>query len=59
MNKTALQAIPKTLNIISNLIDAVTTENKWATLELMLASGINSTTHVSNINMLHVPITRQ
>jgi len=22
-------------------------------------SGINSTTHVSNINMLHVPITRQ
>ena len=39
MNKTALQAIQKTLNIIRNQIDVVDAETKWAALELMLASS--------------------
>ena len=39
MNKTALQDIQKTLNIIRNQIDAVDTDTKWAALELMLASS--------------------
>jgi len=39
MNKTALQDIQKTLNIIRNQIDAVDAETKWAALELMLASS--------------------
>ena len=39
MNKTALQDIQKTLNIIHNQIDAVDAETKWAALELMLASS--------------------
>ena len=39
MNKTALQDIQKTLNIIRNQIDVVDAETKWAALELMLASS--------------------
>jgi hypothetical protein len=39
MNKTALQDIQKTLNIIRNQIDAMDTETKWSALELMLASS--------------------
>ena len=39
MNKTALQEIQRTLNIIRNQIDAVDAETKWAALELMLASS--------------------
>jgi hypothetical protein len=39
MNKTALQDIQKTLNIICNQIDAVDTATKWAALELILASS--------------------
>jgi len=39
MNKTALQDIQKTLNIIRNQIDAVDSGTKWADLELMLASS--------------------
>jgi hypothetical protein len=39
MNKTALQDIQKTLNIIHNQIDVVDAEKKWAALELMLASS--------------------
>jgi hypothetical protein len=39
MNKTALQDIQRTLNIIRNQIDAVDAETKWAALELMLASS--------------------
>jgi hypothetical protein len=39
MNKTALQDIQKTLNIIRNQIDAVDADTKWAALELMLASS--------------------
>ena len=39
MNKTALQDIQKTLNIIRNQIDVVDTETKWAALELMIASS--------------------
>ena len=39
MNKTALQDIQRTLNVIRNQIDAVDTETKWAALELMLASS--------------------
>ena len=39
MNKTALQDIQKTLNIIRNQIDVVDTETKWAALGLMLASS--------------------
>jgi len=39
MNKTALQDIQKTLNIIRNQIDAVDAETKWAALELILASS--------------------
>ena len=39
MNKTALQDIQKTLNIIRNQIEAVDAETKWAALELMLASS--------------------
>jgi len=39
MNKTALQDIQKTLNIIRNQIDAVDADTKWAVLELMLASS--------------------
>jgi hypothetical protein len=39
MNKTALQDIQRTLNIIRNQIDAVDAETKWAALELILASS--------------------
>ena len=39
MNKSALQDMQKTLNIIRNQIDAVDAETKWAALELMLASS--------------------
>ena len=39
MNKTVLQDIQKTLNIIGNQIDAVDARTKWAALELMLASS--------------------
>ena len=39
MNKTALQDIQNTLNIIRNQIDAVDADTKWAALELMLASS--------------------
>ena len=39
MNKTALQDIQKTLNIIRNQIEAVDADTKWAALELMLASS--------------------
>ena len=39
MNKTALQDIQKTLNIIRNQIKAVDANTKWAALELMLASS--------------------
>ena len=39
MNKTALQDIQKTLNIIRNQIDAVDADTKWTALELMLASS--------------------
>jgi len=39
MNKTILQDIQKTLNIIRNQIDAVDVATKWAALELMLASN--------------------
>ena len=39
MNKSALQDIQKTLNIIRNQIDVVDAETKWAALELMLASS--------------------
>ena len=39
MNKSALQDIQKTLNIIRNQIDVVDAEAKWAALELMLASS--------------------
>ena len=38
INKTALQDIQKTLNIIRNQTDVVDTDTKWAALELMLAS---------------------
>jgi hypothetical protein len=41
MNKTALQDIQKTLNIIRNQIDAVDTATKWAALELILASSVS------------------
>ena len=39
MNKTALQDIQKTLNIIRNQIDAADADTKWAALELMLTSS--------------------
>ena len=39
MNKTALQDIQRTLNIIRNQIWAAGAETKWAALELMLASS--------------------
>ena len=39
MNKTALQNIQKTLNIIRNQIEAADSDTKWAALELMLASS--------------------
>ena len=39
MNKTALQDIQRTLNIIRNQIWAAGAETKWAVLELMLASS--------------------
>ena len=39
MNKTALQDIQKTLNIIRNQIDVVDAETKWAALELMLGTS--------------------
>ena len=41
MNKSALQDIQKTFNIIRNQIDAVDTRTKWAALELMLASSVS------------------
>ena len=41
MNKTALQDIQKTLNIIRNQIEAVDAETKWAELELLLASSVS------------------
>jgi len=44
MNKTALQDIQKTLNIIRNQIDAVDAETKWTALELMLASSASVVT---------------
>ena len=39
MNKSALQDIQKTLNIIRNQIEAADSDTKWAALELMLASS--------------------
>ena len=39
MNKTALQDIQKTLNIIRNQIDAVDADTKWAAFELMLSTS--------------------
>ena len=39
MNKSALQDIQKTLNIIRNQIDAVDARTKWAALELMLSTS--------------------
>ena len=39
MNKTALQDIQKTLNIIRNQIEALDADTKWAALELMLTSS--------------------
>ena len=39
MNKTALQDIQKTLNIIRNQINAVDSDTKWVALELILASS--------------------
>ena len=39
MNKSALQDIQKTLNIIRNQIDVVDAETKWAALELMLGAS--------------------
>ena len=39
MNKSALQDIQKTLNIIRNQIDAVDARTKWAALELMLGTS--------------------
>ena len=39
MNKSALQDIQKTLNIIRNQIDAVDADTKWAALELMLSTS--------------------
>jgi hypothetical protein len=39
MNKTALQDIQKTLNIIRNQIDVMDAETKWAALELMLGTS--------------------
>ena len=39
MNKSPLQEIQKTLNIIRNQIEAVDADTKWAALELMLASS--------------------
>ena len=39
MNKSALQDIQKTLNIIRNQIDAVDADTKWAALELMLSAS--------------------
>ena len=39
MNKTALQDIQRTLNVIRNQIEAADAETKWAALELMLASS--------------------
>jgi hypothetical protein len=39
MNKTALQDIQRTPNIIRNQIEAMDLETKWAALELMLASN--------------------
>ena len=39
MNKTALQDIQKTLNIIRNQIDAVDADTKWTALELMLSTS--------------------
>ena len=44
MNKTALQDIQKTLNIIRNQIDAVDADTKWAALELILASSASVVT---------------
>ena len=41
MNKSALQDIQKTLNIIRNQIDAVDADTKWAALELMLSTSIS------------------
>jgi hypothetical protein len=38
MNKTALQDIQRTPNIIRNKIEAVDAETKWVALELMLVS---------------------
>ena len=39
MNKTALQDIQKTLNIIRRQIDAVDAETKWAALKVMLGTS--------------------
>tara|TARA_B100000787_G_scaffold150693_1_gene123386 strand:- start:233 stop:547 length:315 start_codon:yes stop_codon:yes gene_type:complete len=39
MNKSALQDIQKTLNIIRNQIEAADADTKWVALELMLASS--------------------
>ena len=39
MNRTALQDIHKTLNLIRNQIDAVDAETKLAALELMLGTS--------------------
>ena len=41
MNKTALQDIQKTLNIIRNQIDAADADKKWAALDLMFASSVS------------------
>jgi hypothetical protein len=39
MNKTVLQDIQRTLNIIRNQIDGVDAETAWVALELILASS--------------------
>ena len=42
MNKSALQDIQKTLNIIRNQIEAADSDTKWAALELMFASSASA-----------------
>ena len=55
MNKSALQEIQKTLNLISKQIDVVDAETKWAALELMLGA---STSVVVLAKMLTKPDTK-
>ena len=39
MNKTTLQDIQKTINIIRNQIEVADSDTKWVALELMLGSS--------------------